>query len=151
MIFKSKYTIVFSKSRESILKNLENSIFTGFPDYAGKYFTGIVDKKGFRLKLMEQDHLRFKGKFSNLENQENMIELSVGLDAYRLLLIIFITVFFVVDRVFHINYQLLIFFSIVILFLGYKNYTSSQKVKELFFHYLKKIDPDYKIISNTSY
>ncbi|MCU7613299.1 hypothetical protein N0B16_02520 [Chryseobacterium sp. GMJ5] len=149
MIFKSKYTIVFSKSRESILKNLENSIFTGFPDYAGKYFTGIVDKKGFRLKLMEQDHLVFKGKLINDENQKNTIKLSVRLDFYRLLLIILIICFLVVSN--NGNYFILSAYIMIAVFLGYKNYKSSQKVKELFFHYLKKIDPDYKIISNTSY
>ena len=100
---------------------------------------------------MEKDHLRFKGRFMAVENQKNILELSVGLDVYRLLLIVLIISFFVLNKTSHINYFLLVFSTMLLLFLVYKDYSNSKKVKELFFDYLEKIDPDYEIISNKSY
>jgi len=149
MIFKSRYRIEFSKSKEIVLENIKNSIF-GAPNNFAKKFNGKVFENGFKIKVMgPAEPLTFKGNFVvNKVNEENL-ELSVGIGYLDIIiyLLIFCYFLYAIDKYYEENHEFVIVSLGVLVFAIISRYISSRKSKKIFFDYLESFDKDYKIIS----
>lgn len=149
MIFKSRYKIEFSKSKEIVLENIRNSIFGGSPNNFAKNFNGKVFENGFRVKVMgPTEPLTFKGSFVVNKNKQETLELSVGIRYLDIIIYLLTFCFFLsaIDKNYEENHGFIIVSLGLLVFAIISRYISSRKSKKIFFNYLKSFDKDYKII-----
>lgn len=73
MIFKSKYTIRFSKQKESVLNYISENLCKNLLDFNKKYF-GITSKNGFEIKFYgSKNSATIIGKFIIQQNEERLL------------------------------------------------------------------------------
>jgi hypothetical protein len=150
MFLKSKYQVTFSKPKKLILYKIEESIFHAFPDYNGKKFKGEVTDNGFEVKVMGNEYLSFIGKFVSEKNNEENLELSVGIKYFDLLILVLLLGIFVpfyTDENSGTRYGIMFVCLGLIIFMGYLYYKNSKNMKKIFFDVLKNFDQDCKITS----
>jgi len=150
MFLNSKYQVVFSKPKKSLLYKIEESIFKGFPDYNGKKFKGEVTDNGFEVKVMGNEYLSFIGKFVSDKNNEEILKVSIGVKYFDILILVIISGLFIpyyTDENSGTVYGI-IFTSIgLAVFMVYSYYKNLKDMKKIFFDVLKNFDQDCKIIS----
>ncbi|WP_126654214.1 hypothetical protein [Chryseobacterium aureum] len=150
MFLKSRYQIVFSKSKKSVLFKIEESIFHGFPDYQGKKFKGEVTDNEFEVKVMGNSYLSFIGKFVSGSNNEEYLELCVGIKYFDVLILVLLSGVFIpfyTDEHSGTPYGIMLVCLGLIVFTGYFYDKNSRNMKKIFFDVVKNFDRDCKIIS----
>lgn len=150
MFLNSKYQILFSKPKKSVLFKIEESLFKGFPDYDGKKFKGKVTNDGFKVKVMGNGYLSFRGKFVPMEDNEECLEVSVGVKYFDVLIFVILFILFLplyTDRDVEAIYGFLSVCVGLAIFIAYSYKRNSKNTKEIFFDVLKNFDKDCKIIS----
>jgi len=147
MIFRSKYRIRFSKSKEIVLENIKNSIFGSSPNRFAKKFNGKVFENGFKVKVLGTGLLTFKGNFTVNKNNEENLELSVGIGYLDIFLCLLGLCFllFIVDKNYEEDYGVVIVYLGLFIFVIISSYISSKKSKKIFFNYLENLDKSYEI------
>jgi ABC-type multidrug transport system fused ATPase/permease subunit len=152
MFLESKYQIEFSKSKEDVLENIKNSIFRTSPNIFAKNFNGKVFDNGFRVKIMGTEPLTFKGSFSVNKNNEETLELSVGIRYLDIIfyLLFFFAIVFIIDKNYEEDYKVAIVYLGLFIFVTVLSFINAKKSKKLFFNFLEKLDKEYKIVSKNN-
>lgn len=148
MIFKTRYRIEFSKSKEIVLENIKNSIFGGSPNNFAKNFNGKVFENGFKVKVMGTEPLTFKGNYTVNKNKQETLELSIGIGYLDIILylLIFFLIVFIIDKNYEEDDNVVIVYLGLSIFIVISGYINAKKSKKIFFNYLENFDKDYKII-----
>jgi len=148
MFLESKYQIEFSKSKDDVLENIKNSILKTSPSNFAKNFTGKVFDNGFRVKVMGTEPLTFKGNFSLNKNNEEILELTIGVryPDIILYLLLFFMVVFIIDKNYEEDYKIAIVYLGIFIFIIISSVIDAKKSKKLFFGFLEKFDKEYKIV-----
>ncbi|MCW1962852.1 hypothetical protein [Chryseobacterium viscerum] len=133
-----------------MLYKIEESIFKSFPDYNGKKFKGEVTGNGFEVKVMGNEYLSFIGKFVSGKNNEEILEVSIGVKYFDVLILVFLLGIFIpfyTDENSGTTYGIIFVCLGLATFMGYSYYNNSKNMKKIFFDVLKNLDQDCKIIS----
>jgi hypothetical protein len=148
MIFKSRYRIEFSKSKEEILNDIDKNLYKKFFDW-NKRFAGNVTENSFDIKFF-QDKMSpyFKGNFIGKEDKPDSIELTVYLDNFSIFgsilgtisMLIFTIVLFQNENYFWI--AIIIIYILIVL----SNRVRINNARDNFFEYLKKLDALSEIV-----
>jgi hypothetical protein len=147
MIFRSRYRIEFSTSKTIVLENINNSIFVDSPNNFAKKFNGKVFENGFKIKVMGTGILTFKGDFTvNKDNQENL-ELSIGIGYLDVFFYLIACCFllFIVHENYEKDYVVVIVYLGSFIFANISSYRTSKKSKKIFFNYLENLDKSCEI------
>lgn len=147
MLLKSKYQIKFSKPKKEVLENIKNSIFRATPNLFAKNFNGKVFDNGFRVKVMGSKPLTFKGNFVASKNNEETLELCVGISYLDILLyLLFLLIVFIVNKNYEEDYKVAVVYFGLFIFSMVSFFIDAKKSKKLFFNFLEKLDQEYKIV-----
>jgi hypothetical protein len=124
------------------LENIKNNIFGGSPNRFAKTFTGKVFENGFKVKVMGTGFLTFKGNFTVNKNNEENLELSIGIGYFDIFLYLLTCCFllFIVDKNYEEDYGVVIVYLGLFVFANISSYRSSKKSKKIFFNYLENLD-----------
>ncbi|GAA5090830.1 hypothetical protein GCM10023210_17520 [Chryseobacterium ginsengisoli] len=148
MVFKSKYQIEFSKSKGEVLENIKNSIFGATPNLFAKNFNGKVFENGFKVKVMGTESFSFKGNFTVNKNNEETLELIVGIGYLDVILyfLLYSWISFMIYKNYEKDYYVAIVYFGLSIFIIISRYLDAKKSKKMFFNFLEKLDKEHKVV-----